>query len=129
MILAIDPGKNKCGFAVLNEDSKVLEKGVIPRPETIKHIKNLIIKHSVTSLVVGRSAFGKDLEKEILDLDPKANIIFISEKNSTLEARQRYWEENQPQGFWRLVPTTLRIPPRPIDDYAAVILGERYLKA
>ena len=126
--MAIDPGKEKCGLAVLDQNGKTLKKKVIAREEAAKLISQHVAEHGISTLVIGRSSFGKAMEKELLKLDLPANLIFVSEKHSTLEARKRYWQENRPRGLWRLVPTTLRVPPVPIDDYAAVILGERYLK-
>jgi hypothetical protein len=80
-------------------------------------------------LIIGKSAFGKEIEKELSRMELRTNLIFVSEENSTLEAQERYWKDNKPKGLWRLVPTTLRVPPGPVDDYAAIILGERYLKS
>lgn len=127
MILAIDPGKSKCGLAVLGPDAAVLEKKVVSRAEAPAAIRDLAAKYSLAVLVVGRSSFGKDLEKELTRLDLKASLVFISEKYSTLEARRRYWKENPPKGLWKLIPTSLRVPPAPVDDHAAVIIGKRYL--
>ena len=55
-------------------------------------------------------------------------IVLFPEKFTTLDARKRYWIENPPKGLWKLVPEGLRLPPRPYDDYAAVLLGERFLE-
>lgn len=128
MILAIDPGKNKCGLAVLDKAGKILEKSILARQEVAGQIPAYLTKFGISILVVGKSSFGKELEKELSRLDLNASLVFISEKYSTLEARQRYWEENPPRGLWKLIPLSLRVPPRAVDDYAAVILGERYLK-
>jgi RNase H-fold protein (predicted Holliday junction resolvase) len=128
MILAIDPGREKCGIAVLDKKGKVLERGISPREEVKSSIYHLLAKHKILSLVIGRSAFGRELERELSRMDIKSNIVFVSEKFSTLEARKRYWKHHRPKGLLRLVPTSLLSPPVPVDDYAAVILGERYLK-
>lgn len=128
MILAIDPGKDKCGLAVLDMSKNVLEKGVLLREELPRLIPPYVAKYGVSTIVVGKSPFGKSVEKELLKMELRINVIFVSEKYSTLEARKRYWQENKPKGLWRFIPTSLRTPPIPIDDYAAVILGERYLK-
>lgn len=128
MILAIDPGKEKNGLAVLNREGNVLGQEIVPQKEIKGSILHLLSKHIISVIVVGRSAFGRELEKTLLRMEIKNNIIFVSEKNSTLEARRRYWKDNRPKGLWRLIPTTLRFPPVPVDDYAAVVLGERYLK-
>lgn len=49
----------------------------------------------------------------------------VDEKNSTLEGRRRYWRLHPPRGLWRLLPTSLRVPPRDIDDLAAWALVEQ----
>ncbi|MFH1386810.1 MAG: hypothetical protein ABIH50_03990 [bacterium] len=124
MILAVDPGKEKCGLAVLDENKKVLEKRVVPRHELREKIALLHDQYPLTATVIGQGAFGRQVVKE---LGPAGNIIFISERETTREARQRYWQENKPAGLWRIIPTSFRFPPVPVDDYAAVIIGERYL--
>ncbi|NQT30257.1 MAG: resolvase [Candidatus Saganbacteria bacterium] len=128
MILAIDPGREKCGIAVLDNDGRVICKQVVLRSHAIASVISLMAKYSTSALVVGRSASGKEIEKNLLRLDLRTNIIFVSEEQSTLLARKRYWKENKPQGLLKLIPTSMRFPPIPVDDYAAVILGERYLK-
>jgi len=127
MILAIDPGKDKCGLAVLDRQGSVLEKKVLPREHVLNALPYFVAKYGITSVVVGRSASGKELEREIAKTDLRISLVFVSEKYSTLEARKRYWKENKPKGLMRLIPTSLRVPPEPVDDYAAVILGERFL--
>ncbi|MGK7894630.1 MAG: resolvase, partial [Xenococcus sp. (in: cyanobacteria)] len=55
-------------------------------------------------------------------------IVMVNENNSTLEARDRYWQIYPPKGFRKFIPQTLRIPPRPIDDIVAILLIERFLQ-
>ncbi len=128
MILALDPGSKKCGLAALDASGNVLEKKIISREEVKGELPLLLSKYQINTLVVGKSPFGKEIEKEIYRMGIQAHILFVSEKYSTLEARKRYWKENRPAGLWRFIPTSLLTPPVPVDDYAAVILGERYLK-
>lgn len=120
MILAIDPGKVKCGLAVLGK-----EKAVIKREELLPKVQQLIIKYNIDKIVIGDSAAGREIKKELARFQLGIEIVFVSEKNSTREARQLYWQDNPPEGLWRLIPTSLRFPPRPIDDYAAQVLAER----
>jgi len=127
MILAIDPGSKKCGFAVLNETGKVMEHKVLECHELSNCVPPLLSKYGIRIIVIGQSTFGKAVERELVKLEVKASFIFIPEKNSSREARERYWAENPPSGLWKFIPTSLRVPPAPIDNYAAVILGERFL--
>lgn len=128
MILAIDPGTEKCGLAVLDAAARVLEKRICSRLEVSEEVSGLVLKYRIHTLVVGDSTGAKNLKKTISRLDLNASLVFVPEKNSSWEARKRYFAENPPRGLLRLVPSSLLAPPAPIDDYAAVILGERYLK-
>ncbi|MFA5034903.1 MAG: pre-16S rRNA-processing nuclease YqgF [Candidatus Margulisiibacteriota bacterium] len=125
MIVAIDPGKDKCGLAVLANDGTVKERRVVPRDEIVAETVAAYRQHAPFAVVIGKSANGKTLQKE---LTLKGIVTTaVPEKNTTREARTRYWLENPPRGFWRLVPVSFRFPPVPVDDFAAVIIGERYL--
>ncbi len=44
-----------------------------------------------------------------------------------MEARERYWEHHRRRGWRRLVPSTMLVPPDPVDDFVAFILAERVL--
>lgn len=126
MIIAIDPGKDKCGIALLDETGKVLEKEILPRQEILPKVLRVVSQYPASSLVVGQSSNGYQIKEEIEKL--KLKISLVEETNSTLEARDLYWQENPPRGLWKIVPVSLRFPPVPIDDYAAVILGKRFLR-
>lgn len=128
MILAIDPGKDKCGLAIVDEQGLVLEQRISERKELANLVYFYKNRFEISTIVVGRGTYHKEIEKEVSRLDLKANLIFVTEKYSTLEARKRYWKENPPPGLLKIIPAPFRLPPRPVDDYSAVILAERYLK-
>jgi RNase H-fold protein (predicted Holliday junction resolvase) len=127
MILAIDPGKEKCGLALLNEKARVLERKIVERRELPNEVLPLMAKYRVTTIVIGKSAFGREVEKDLVGLSLNVDLVFVSEKDTSWQARQRYWKENPPSGLMKLIPTSLRVPPVPIDGYAAVLIGERFL--
>lgn len=127
MILAIDPGREKCGLAVLDNSANVLEKKVFLRSELNYEVVSFLSKYQIQTIVIGSGTSSKSLEKELSRIDLRCSLVFAPEKFSTLEARRKYWHDNPPRGLLRLVPASLLSPPVPIDDYAAVILGERYL--
>ena len=54
-------------------------------------------------------------------------VKIVAERNSTLRARRRYWQDHPRRGWRRWLPLSLQTPPRPVDDYAALILVEDYL--
>lgn len=127
-ILAIDPGKDKCGLAILDRDGKVAEKKVISASALTQELADLANTHEIKTLILGSGTGGKTIERQIVKLELPVNIIFANERYTTLEARRRYFKDNPPQGWRRFIPTSLQLPPVPYDDYAAVILGERYLE-
>ena len=129
MILAIDPGTAKFGLALFNEQQKAIQHFISTRSNLIEALKNLLKKYPIKTFVIGDSAFGKVLLNELSELGLGVKLTLISEKFSTREARNRYWQENQPKGWRRLIPRSLLSPPTPIDNYAALILGERYFKS
>lgn len=125
-ILAIDPGKDKCGTAVISENKIVLEKKVIATKSLQGVVSDAISRFTFDTIVLGSGTYSKIIKKELAKFDKK--IVLFPEKFTTLDARKRYWIENPPKGLWKLVPEGLRLPPRPYDDFAAVLLGERFLE-
>lgn len=128
MIIVIDPGKDKCGLAILDGSARTLEKKIVPRRELAYEVPGFLAKYAIQTIVVGGSTTSRSVQKELMRMDIMASIVFIEESFSTQEARKRYFKENPPKGLLRFVPKGLLSPPHPVDDYAAVILGERYLK-
>lgn len=117
MILAIDPGKDKCGIAILQETGELQEKKIIPSSEVLA----LVNKIHPKKILLGDGTYSKKF-KDLKD------FILVKEKNSTLEARQLYFMDHPPRGLARLLPAGLRFPRVPIDDYAALVLARRYLE-
>lgn len=127
-ILAVDPGKDKTGLAVLFEDGRIAEKKVSSTLSVIEDINDLVYRHGIKLIVIGNGGPGKFIEKKISALLLKADTIFINEKGSTLEARKLYWKNNKKKWFLALIPSSMILPPEAYDDYAAVVIGKRYLK-
>lgn len=127
MILGFDPGRDKCGVAVLNQDRQIQTHQVVAADEAIAIITSLISQYSLSLIVLGDQTTSKLWHQKLTTALPKITVEFVDERNSTLEARDRYWELYPPQGFQKLIPQSLRIPPRPIDDIVAILLIERYL--
>lgn len=127
MILGFDPGRDKCGLAILNNDKQILYNEIVASQDTITIITQLINKYKPFKLVMGNQTTSKQWQKQLTNnLNLSIDILLVDEKNSTVEAKTRYWEMYPPQGLMRLVPKNLRITPRPVDDIVAIILIERY---
>ncbi|MCX5751539.1 MAG: hypothetical protein NT099_07740 [Candidatus Saganbacteria bacterium] len=127
-ILAIDPGREKCGLAVLSPEKKCVVRKPCLLTELGSQIASICAQYKISIILIGNGTNSKPVQKEVAKLELPVNIIFVPEQNSSMEARKYYWEANKPKGLWRLIPTSLRVPPIPVDDFAAQILAERFLK-
>jgi RNase H-fold protein (predicted Holliday junction resolvase) len=128
LILGFDPGRDKCGVAVVGTDLSVSFHEVVPAAEAIATINSLGQQYDITQLVLGNQTTALQWRQQLeQNLTPPLPITMIDERYSTLEARDRYWTMYPPKGLARLIPQGMRDVPRPIDDIVAIILVERYL--
>lgn len=125
-ILSIDPGREKCGLAVVTE-SDVLLRAVYPRDTVVRIAKDLAAQYSVDAIVIGNGTASSKLVDELRASLSSIPLRLVDESGTTLRARFKFFEENPPRGFLRFMPRGLLIPPRPYDDYVAQILAEKYL--
>lgn len=144
MILGFDPGREKCGIAVMAEghddesegfDAEKTEdadpslelvwSAVVASAEAIATVHRLTSRYPVSTIVMGDQTTSTTW-KQTLEQELEIPVFLVDERFSTLEARERYWQIYPPQGLTRLVPQSLRSIPRPIDDVVALILIERY---
>ena len=126
-ILAIDPGREKTGIAIL-KNSDVLEHKIINSEELVQTIKSLLEKYIIKTIIMGNGTSSKKkydlLKREFMDRD----IVLINEYRTTDEARKLYFQENPPKCWKKLIPLGMQVPPVPVDDYAAIVIGRKYLK-
>lgn len=132
VVVAIDPGREKCGLAVVSADGHVLEKAIVDVDKVAATVRRVMDKpnFSVVAYAIGdRTGTDDIIEKLTVAGVPAERIHTVDEHRSSEIGRQRYWEENRPTGWRRLVPVGLQVPPRPYDDYVAVELAYRYLSS
>ena len=115
-ILAIDPGREKTGIAIL-KNSDVLEHKIINSEELVQIIKSLLEKYIIKTIVMGNGTSSKKkydlLKQEFIDRD----IVLINEYRTTDEARKLYFQENPPKGWKKLIPLGMQVPPVPVVSY------------
>jgi RNase H-fold protein (predicted Holliday junction resolvase) len=128
VILGFDPGRLKCGVAVMNSSRQLLIHEVVPAEEAIAVIESFFHQFGINLLVIGDRTTSKKWQEHIAEsLSIPLPIVQVDERYSTLEARDRYWQMYPPRGLTRLIPQGMRQPPRAIDDIVAILLIERYL--
>jgi RNase H-fold protein (predicted Holliday junction resolvase) len=128
VILGFDPGRAKCGIAVMGVDRTLRYHQVVETAKAIATLQTLCQTFPVTLLVMGDQTTAKDWKQKLTsDLPDLPRIVMVDERYSTLEARDRYWQMYPPKGLASLIPQAFRSIPRPVDDIVAILLIERYL--
>jgi len=129
MILGFDPGRDKCGLAVVGRERQLLYHQVVLSQDAIATIQQLCQQFVIETIVMGDQTTAKSWKQKIVgELGTSIPIVLVDERYSSLEARDRYWQMYPPKGIELLIPKGLRQPPRPVDDIVAILLIERYLK-
>ncbi|PZO47557.1 MAG: resolvase [Phormidesmis priestleyi] len=127
-ILGFDPGRAKCGLAVVGLDRSLYYHQVVPVNEVTDIIHQLRETYPISSIVLGDQTGSKQWQSLLSALPNPPRITLVDERYSSLEARDRYWQMYPAKGLDKLIPQGMRNIPRPIDDIVAILLVERYLK-
>jgi RNase H-fold protein (predicted Holliday junction resolvase) len=126
-ILGIDPGTRKCGYAVLVAPRETpLELGIVATEDLAGTLRRLAAAFPLRAVALGGGTHRAVVEPLVTALGIPVEIV--DERETTLLARRRYFAAHPPRGWRRLVPLGMLLPPRPIDDYAAVLIAERLLE-
>ncbi len=126
-VLAVDPGRDKCGLAIVDSEVGVITSGVVPT-ERVGDVARLWKKQYRPELIVCGKGTGSTFVREALE-GMAIPIRLCVESHTTERARRRYFEEHPPRGLRRLIPIGLQTPPIPVDDYAAILIAEDYLRS
>lgn len=131
MIFAIDPGKDKTGVALVEEDGSLIEKKVVPTKHFEEAIAPMVTGKLISACVMGNGTRHQVMEKRmnqfLKDHDMLVSVTLVDEKYTTEMGEQWYWKDHPARGLARLIPKGMRTVPVPIDDYVAWIIGCIYL--
>lgn len=128
-VLAIDPGRAKCGLAVVSgpdpverREARVVEaeRLVVEVAETLRRFPQ------ITCLLLGGGTGSAPLRRALQNAFPHLPLELVDERGSSARARRRFVAEIPARGWRRLLPPGLRAPERPYDDYVALLLAEEY---
>ncbi len=128
-IAAVDPGRDKCGLAVMSGSGDILMQEVINTVSLEKEIDMLVKKFNPGILLLGNGTTSREAESRIREAAPALTVSVVDEHCTTEQARKEYWKVHPPKGIMRLIPVSMQVPPVPVDDFVAVILARRYLSA
>lgn len=144
--VGLDPGRDKVGWAFVGEGRELLMSGIFPAEEralfwlalralagdadalapwTLEALSPRGGASSIAAFVVGDGTCGGELAVSLKEQDFGCPILRADERGTTLEARTLYWRLHGPSWWQRLLPRTLWVPPRPLDDLAAWAIAMR----
>jgi len=127
-VLGLDPGTRKCGFAVVTAlDAPPLSLGIVPIETLAERLAEVLAATPVELAAIGRgtnAAVVADVARAL-----GLAVELVDERETSLLARARFFRDHPPRGWRRMVPRGMLLPDRPIDDYAALLIAERFLKA
>ena len=127
VVAAIDPGREKCGVAVVDEDGRVLDQAVVATVLLADEMKARVKEFRPDRILLGNGTTSRTAEETVREAIPDVPVEIVDEYRTTDDARIAYWKANPPSGWRRFFPTSMQVPPAPVDDFVAVILARRYL--
>lgn len=127
-VAAVDPGKDKCGIAVLDENGGVFLRRVVATKDMTAELAAAAKKFGARCIVLGDGTTSQKAKLAIKNALPDLPVETVDEYRTTELARKEYFAANPPKGWRKFLPLTMQTPPVPVDDFAAVILGKRYLE-
>ena len=124
-VAGLDPGRSKCGLVLVDTDAACVETGfVLPRDEVVQELERWKQERALALIVIGNGTGSRGWFER---LEPLASVKTVEEQGTTLRARQRYWQLWPAQGWQRLLPEGLRMPPDDLDAVAALVMVEDHL--
>ena len=130
-VLAIDPGTSKCGLALVRRGRQpgltILFRKIQPFESLATAVQEAMEVETPSLVIVGSGTGSKPVIHLLRESFPSLGILVVDERETSLQARERYWEHNPRRGWRRLLPSSLQVPPEPVDDFVAFILAERVL--
>ena len=126
-VIAIDPGKSKCGLVLADISQKKVYEAIIVKSAFIEnHVRNLITAEDVSQIIIGNGTTSREIREKLYFF--KKEIITFEEKNTTYKAKARYFELFPISGLRILMPREVFILNKNLDAISALIILEDYYK-
>ena len=126
-LIAIDPGKCKCGLVLAEISEKKVYKAIILKSELLEdYVRDLNAVEDISKIIIGNGTTSKDIRRKLDFL--KKEIITFEEKNTTYRAKTRYFELFPIRGLYFLIPREIFILNKNLDAISALIILEDYCK-
>lgn len=139
MVLGIDPGREKIGWALVEDSGGLLLSGIFAVADagaffavfqspgetweaalgrwTLERPRPFRLGSELSCVALGKGTGCSRVRTHIERW--KVKTILVDERGTTLAARGLYWRLHKPSFWQRFLPPSLRVPLRPLDDLAA----------
>ena len=124
-VIGVDPGRRKAGYALVEMSGAVVTAGIETIERLPGRIRDLAAQRPIAAIALGEGTNARGVRAALGSLGLPVQLV--DEYETSRAARALYFREHPPRGWRRLVPIGLQSPSRPIDDYAAILIAQRYL--
>ena len=125
-VLAVDPGRSKCGIAVVDSAGVVRYRGIVPAVAMRGAILDACAQFAPTGILLGNGTGAASIFALMEEIGLAIPLHRVDERFSSEQARALYIQDHPARGLRRLVPKGLRYPDAAYDDYVAVLLARRW---
>lgn len=126
-IAAIDPGRAKCGIAVVSLAGAVLYRTICSPDSLCTQLTAIGAQFKLDRILIGDGTSSRDVDAIVKQSLPDLPVDKVMESHTSERARERWRQTVEPKGFQKFLPRSLRTPDAPYDDLVAVILAEDWL--
>ncbi len=125
-ILAVDPGRDKCGI-VVSEEATILDRAVVAIADLPNVLRVWRGRDHINQVALGDRTGRELVQRYVAAQFPGVPIALVQEADTSLLARRSYFADHPPRGWRRFLPSAMQVPPEPYDDYAAQVILERFV--
>ena len=109
------------------ESPHCVERAVVPTERLTLAVAEMLRRHpSIQKILIGDGTNSATLRHALEETFSHLPLETVDETNTSARARRRFIQETPAPGWRRLLPSGLRSPEVPYDDYAAILLAEDY---
>ena len=124
-LLSIDPGKCKCGLVLADQvKRKVLQALVIESELLVNHVIDFQKDYSELNVIIGNGTTSELFIKQLDFLDLEVSVV--DEKNSTLRAKERYFDIYPTSGIKKFLFREIIISNLNLDAMSALVILEDF---
>ncbi|SFL18646.1 Holliday junction resolvase RuvX [Halanaerobium salsuginis] len=129
VLLAFDPGSHKIGAAVVDFNAQLQEKTILSQSELTAYLAELAKHYQIVKIIIGNGTTALELLAMLNNELPEQEIELVEESYTTEAAQARYLAEKPMSNYEKLLRKFISWKvKKPLDDYAALIIAEKYLK-